>query len=149
MPSLEPDHPSPSAPAAAAHEAARRCRFRPHERVRDPRDFRRAFALRRPVSDAVIVVHAVPNGLPHSRLGISVPRKLTRKAVVRNRLKRCIREAFRISKSALPAGLDLIVVPRAADLSVHQASASLPVLVRDAARRLGLGLPAAQLPPSP
>ena len=32
--------------------------------------------------------------------------------MVRNRWKRCIREAFRLSREELPGGVDLIVIPR-------------------------------------
>jgi ribonuclease P protein component len=49
--------------------------------------------------------------LPHPRLGISASRRLGG-AVVRNRWKRLLREAFRLSRSQLPAGIDLVVIPR-------------------------------------
>ena len=85
-----------------------------------------------------LVVHAIANGLNHARLGISVPRKITRRAVVRNRLKRLVREAFRLNKAALPRGVDLIVVPRQSKLSATTISSSLRVLAPDAARRAGV-----------
>jgi len=124
-------------PPDACENPQVRARFRPHEHVRDRRVFQSAFALRRAVSDPALVVHAVPNGLDHSRIGISVPRKITRKAVVRNRLKRLVREAFRLSKRELPQGYDLIIVPRRTDLSAQAVSASLRKLAPDAARRAG------------
>lgn len=111
--------------------------FRPHERLKDPAAFRRAFERRRSVSDAALVVHGVENGLAHARLGISVSRKKVRKATARNRLKRRLREAFRLSKPELPIGVDLVVVPRDPNLSFDQARRSLVRLARDAARRLG------------
>jgi ribonuclease P protein component len=144
---VEPQQHPASQPEAAPGPAPCRQRFRPHERIRDARDFRRAYSSRRSVSDAFLVLHAVPNGCPHSRLGISVPRKLVRRAARRNRLKRRIREAFRTSKAALPVGLDLVVVPRVAELTFRQASTSLPRLAQDAARRLGLE--STKLPPGP
>ena len=49
--------------------------FRPHERIKDPADFRRAFDRKRSVSDDVLIVYGVENGLDHPRLGISVSRK--------------------------------------------------------------------------
>ena len=87
-------------------------RFRPHERIKDPGAFRRAFERRRWESDAVLTIYGFENGLDHARLGISVSRKKVKTASGRNRIKRLIREAFRLSKAELPIGLDLIIVPR-------------------------------------
>ncbi len=112
-------------------------RFRPHERLRDPADYQRAYKLRRSASDQRLIVYAVENGRAYARLGISVGRKRVRQATARNRLKRLIREAFRLSKSALPAGVDLVVVPRGDRLTLAEALRSLPALAQEATRRLG------------
>lgn len=112
--------------------------FRPHERIKDPADFRRAFDRKRSVSDGVLIVYGAENGMEHARLGVSVSRKRVRKASARNRIKRLIREAFRLSKAELPPGVDLIVLPRAPKASFEQVRASLAALGRDAARRLGV-----------
>jgi ribonuclease P protein component len=87
-------------------------RFLPHYRIRRGADFQRAFRQRVSVADACIIVFGHPNGLPHPRLGLSVSRKVGG-AVVRNRWKRLLREAFRLTRPQLPAGIDLIVIPRA------------------------------------
>jgi ribonuclease P protein component len=116
--------------------------FRPHEKVKHPDDFRRAFERRRSVSDSVLIVHGIENGRDYARLGIAVPRKRVRAASARNRLKRVIREAFRLSKSEIPVGIDLIVLPRDPGLTFEAARKSLPILTRDLARRLRLPTPA-------
>ncbi len=110
--------------------------FRPHEHMKSPLEFRRAFDRRRSASDQSLVVYAVENGLAHARLGIAVSKKKVRAATARNRIKRLIREAFRLSKPALPTGVDLVILPRGQKLTLAETQASLVRLARDAARRL-------------
>jgi ribonuclease P protein component len=112
--------------------------FRPHERIKRPDDFRRAFERRRAESDAVLVVYGVENGRAYPRLGISVSRKKIRDATARNRVKRLVREAFRVSKAELPPGVDLIVLPRNEQLRFNAVRRSLAALARAVARRLNV-----------
>lgn len=112
-------------------------RFRPRDRIRDPAHFRRAFDRKRSASDDKLIVYGAENGLDHPRLGISASRKRVRKAHERNRVKRLLREAFRLSRAELPAGVDLVIVPRGPDLSFAHARRALPELAKAVARRLG------------
>lgn len=52
---------------------------------------------------------ARPNQMNHARLGVIVSKKTAGRAVVRNRLKRWVREYFRLSQEKV-AGLDIVVV---------------------------------------
>lgn len=99
----------PGSLTRVANEAS--ARFPAALRVKRGEDFDRAYAARRRRDFGGIVVYAFPNGMPVTRLGLSVSRKVG-SAVVRNRVKRLLREAFRTSASALPPGLDLVVVAR-------------------------------------
>jgi ribonuclease P protein component len=116
----------------------RRATFRPHERINDPKDFRRAFDRKRSASDAALIVYGVENGRDHPRLGISIGRKKVRRAVERNRIKRLLREAFRLHKGELPAGIDLVIVPRGPGLTFAEAQHGLLRLSHAVARRLGV-----------
>lgn len=44
-------------------------------------------------------------------MGLAVSRKVSKRAVERNRIKRLIRESFRAEREGLPA-LDILVIPR-------------------------------------
>lgn len=110
--------------------------FRRHERINEPAAFRRAFERKKSAADGWLVVYGVENGLDHPRLGLSVSRRKIRKAADRNRFKRLVREAFRLGKAELPAGIDLVVVPRGPGLTFAAARAGLPALARAVARRL-------------
>ena len=116
-------------------------RLRPHERIKDPAAFRRAFDRRRWESDATLTIYGFENGLDHPRLGISVSRKKVKTAAGRNRLKRLIRESFRLSKPELPAGLDLIIVPRDPAARFAEVRRSLPALARALERRMKVRKP--------
>jgi len=54
---------------------------------------------------------ARPNGLDYLRTGLAVPRGVGT-AVRRNRIKRLLRESFRLLQHDLPGGYDLVTVVR-------------------------------------
>jgi ribonuclease P protein component len=58
-----------------------------------------------------VTVYALPNDLGHARLGISISRKVGT-APKRIRIKRLLREAFRLMKYDLPRAYDFVVVVR-------------------------------------
>ena len=60
-------------------------------------------------SDGLLVVYACPNSLGYSRIGISLGSKCGG-AVVRSRLKRLIRESFRLNSDRIPSGFDYVVL---------------------------------------
>jgi ribonuclease P protein component len=128
-------------------EASRR--FRPHERLKSPEAFRRAFRRRRVEADDILTVYGIENGLEIVRLGISVSRKKIKAANARNRFKRLVREAFRLTKCELPAGLDLVVIPRTENADFAAVQRSLKCLAARLGRRIHRGKKADRPPQSP
>lgn len=63
-------------------------------------------------SDRYFTVLARPNHLAYPRLGLAISRKVAKSAVVRNRIKRIVREHFRQRQQQL-GGLDYVVMGRA------------------------------------
>jgi ribonuclease P protein component len=92
-------------------DGGRRYRFGKRYRVLKSEAFRQVFDHRHSAADGRLVVYARPNGLEVCRLGVAVG-KAYGSAIRRNRLKRVIREAFRLSRHELPAGYDFVVLPR-------------------------------------
>ena len=95
-------------------EAVRRYSFRPAHRLRLPREFAAVYDAKVRESRGPLTVYALPNELGHPRLGMSVSRKVGN-AVRRNRIRRLIRESFRLLRHDLPKGYDLVVVVRRHD----------------------------------
>ena len=75
-------------------------------------DFKRVFdkAIYK-VSDQNLLILARPNQSDHPRLGFVISKKNVRLAVNRNRVKRIIRESFRLNQQHLPP-CDLVILAR-------------------------------------
>jgi len=115
----------------------------PESRLLRPADFERVYARRQSAAAGPIVLYMAPHPVADApvRLGLSVSRRIG-SAVVRNRWKRCLREAFRGVRHDLPRGTDCIVVvrggppPRGAEAGAALAG-TLVALARRIASRSG------------
>jgi ribonuclease P protein component len=106
-------------------------RFQQTDRLRRSVEFQQVIRRGRRAAGAAFVVVVAQRSSASSpqlgsRLGVTVSRKVGG-AVVRNRVKRRIREWFRIRREALGAGLDWVVIGRspAATLGREAAEAEL------------------------
>ena len=74
-------------------------------------EFRRMYQKGKSSVNSYLVLYIRPNRLGHNRLGVTVSTKLG-KAVVRNRVRRRLREVWRLNDAALKQGYDMILVGR-------------------------------------
>ena len=74
-------------------------------------EFRRVYDEGQRRNGSYFAVFYRPNGLGETRLGITVPARVG-KAVLRNRVKRRLREAFRLNRDQFSQGWDIVMNPR-------------------------------------
>jgi ribonuclease P protein component len=79
-------------------------------RVTKDKEFDRAFKTGQSFYTKLFGIKAANNDLPVVRLGVLVSTKVSKKAVVRNKLKRQIREIIQKDLPKLKIGKDLVVI---------------------------------------
>ncbi|MCK9283861.1 MAG: ribonuclease P protein component [Rhodocyclaceae bacterium] len=82
--------------------------FRPEHRLRRAEEYTAVFSARQVVRRGAFDLHFTGCGGVSARLGLVIPKKIARHAVLRNSIKRIAREIFRRRRVELPA-LDLVL----------------------------------------
>ena len=90
---------------------ANQARFTKRARLLKPAEFSRVFDQAIRSSDRLFIILARLNDIQSPRLGLAISKKNARLAVDRNRIKRIIRESFRLNLSRLPA-VDFVVMAK-------------------------------------
>ena len=111
--------PLTSLPSSSVPGAEPRRTFPARLRLTHDLEFDAVYAAKMKKIGSGVVLFSSPSERAHARLGLSIGRAVGN-AVVRNRCKRLVREAFRLMQHELPrhggGGYDLIVALRRADL---------------------------------
>lgn len=98
-------------------------------------EFRRLYSKGKSAGGPVIVVYCRKNGRGRNRVGITVSNKVGN-AVVRNKVRRRLREIYRLNEHTLRRGFDIAIVARVrARYSTYLELESAFLTARD---RLGL-----------
>jgi ribonuclease P protein component len=88
-----------------------RLTFPPHKRLLRKSEFDAAYARGRRFGNGFFAVTATSNEKQGARLGMAVAVRTAGNAVERNRIRRIIRDSFRLHQHSLPA-VDLVVSAR-------------------------------------
>jgi ribonuclease P protein component len=91
--------------------------FRRYHRILEGKHFKSVFDNRFRLHSTYFSFHLLPNNEEFHRLGLAVSKKVSKKAVERNRIKRQIRESFRYFQSTAiqqgkVVGCDFVVVAK-------------------------------------
>lgn len=81
-------------------------------RLKKKKDFERINKQGRVISGDFLVLKKLKNDMNHSRIGLVVPLKISKKAVVRNKAKRRLREIIRENLDEMKPGYDLVFFTR-------------------------------------
>lgn len=103
--------------------------------VKENYEFRRIYRKGKSAVSPALVMYCQRNRQGKSRLGVTVSIKLGG-AVVRNRVRRQLREIYRLNKAAMKPGYDVILVARTK--AVHTPYRKLDAAYRRLAGELGL-----------
>lgn len=89
-------------------------------RLLTPAQFKTVFSNPIKASSAEITLLATANSEQHPRIGLTVAKKHVKLAVERNRVKRVIRDSFRLNQHNLPA-IDIVVLVRGGVVNMEKA----------------------------
>lgn len=83
------------------------------ESLKNNQDFRKVYRKGKSLANKHLVLYVMKNSLPVNRIGISVSKKVGN-SVVRHRITRLVREAYRLNEEAISPGYDMVVIGREA-----------------------------------
>ena len=79
-------------------------------RIRKKRDFEIIFKNGKGFKNGFLAMRVINNNLPESRFGFVISKKVSQKAVVRNKIKRRISEAIRLDLERIKKGVDIVFI---------------------------------------
>jgi ribonuclease P protein component len=79
--------------------------------LKNNRDFVNVYTSGKSYANRYLVIYTLKNNSDRNRLGISVSKKVGN-SVVRHRLKRLIKESYRLHEKMFNSGLDIVVIAR-------------------------------------
>jgi ribonuclease P protein component len=78
--------------------------------LKKKKDFERVFKKGKGFKEDFLVIRFVPNNQKKSRFGIIISKKISKKATIRNKIKRRIRQLLRIRLKEIRKGIDIVLI---------------------------------------
>jgi ribonuclease P protein component len=85
--------------------------FSREHRIITKKEFKHIFDKAEKISQKHLFILYKPNQMSSARLGLSIGKRIAKSAVVRNRIKRIVRESFRYHRMHLKQ-MDIVVIAR-------------------------------------
>ncbi len=79
--------------------------------MRKNEDFRKVYQKKKSMANRLLVIYILENKYGYNRTGFTVSKKIG-KSVIRNRVKRLLRESYRLNEKRILPGYDIIFVAR-------------------------------------
>jgi len=110
--------------------------FTRESRLLTPSQFQNVFSKPIRFGSSHITILVTPNNGQNNRLGLAIAKKRVKLAVQRNRIKRQIRESFRLNQHNLP-NIDMVIMVKSGTdkLENHQISQQLEKIWRKIIQR--------------
>ncbi len=87
-------------------------KFDNFETLKSNSDFKNVYNRKKSFANKYLIMYIKENGTDTLKLGVSVSKKVGN-SIVRHRLARLIREAFRLNTDNIKSGFDIVVIARA------------------------------------
>lgn len=94
-------------------------------------DFRKVYQKKRSMANKLLIIYILENGYEFNRVGFTVSKKVG-KSVTRSRVKRLLRESYRLNDEKILQGYDIIFVARdtASEASYKEIESAMLHLIR-------------------
>ena len=87
-------------------------KYKDFETLRSNQEFKKVYNNKKSFANKNLIMYISENGTDTKRLGVSVSKKVGN-SIVRHRLARLVREAFRLNTNHILDGIDVVVVVKA------------------------------------